>query len=253
MATYNRQAISIMARGSGWGSKSDDVSWVAMAESSGNASDVNSIGCVGLLQINQPVHVGSHPKWTVSWLKDPMNNLAAGLVLYNAAGKKFDGPWLDSRDKGGGGGWGSHVSGGGSTGTDQIGDDPCAGFILPGLGKDNPAYKDCTSKKGDLGGGGGDGLGDALGLGGIGDLADQMGRLAQDAAKAGNWLAEPKNWVRVAYVAGGALLGVTAVAVIIRPYTMSAYRQIAAALPVRTSRKVARRVRESGQKEETSD
>lgn len=241
MATWTRNEVAIFARSAGWKGAADDASWVAMAESSGNDKTVNSIGCVGLMQINQPVHVGSHPKWSVKWLQDPINNMSAALVLYKAAGNSFDQAWADSKTKGGiPGGWGPHVKGGGGGGgATQIGDDPCAGFILPGLGKDNPAYKDCTKKGGDTSGGG-NGLGDALGLGGIADVASQLGRLAQALAKSGNWLSEPKNWLRIAYVAGGAALGITAVAVIIRPYTAGAYRQIYGALPVKSVRDMAR-------------
>lgn len=55
---------------------------IAMAESSGRTDVVNSIGCVGLWQINQPVHVKANPKWTQSYLKNPLNNaLAAKKIL----------------------------------------------------------------------------------------------------------------------------------------------------------------------------
>lgn len=256
MAKFSKAQIAIMARGAGWGARSADAAEVAMAESGGDSSVVNSIGCVGLMQINQPVHVKAHPKWTRAWLKDPVNNLEAALVLYKAAGSKFDGPWLDSRDKGGGGGWGDKVSSQ-SGGVLPVADDPCKGLIIPGLGKDHPGYKKCREDHGlpqddEKGGDTGDGWG-AGGLDpfGVGELAGQLGRLAQAVAKAGNWLSEPKNWVRVAYVAGGAALGITAAAVIIRPYSQAAYRQVRAVMPVQTTKKVAARMRRSNS-EETS-
>lgn len=80
---------------------------IAMAESSGRTDVVNSIGCVGLWQINQPVHVKSNPTWTVAWLKNPMNNaLAAKKILKEQGlgawevytgpdGKGADGPFRD--------------------------------------------------------------------------------------------------------------------------------------------------------------
>lgn len=232
MAKWPRGSIEIMARASGWGARAKDVSYVAMAESSGDDKVVNSIGCVGVLQINQPVHVRAHPKWTVKWLQDPINNLAAGKVLYDAAGKKFDGPWLDSRDKGAGGGWGQHVKGaGGGSGVEQAKDDPCE------LLKGTPGYDYCVRDKGDSGT-----PGDALG-----DTAAQIGRVAQAIAKAGNWLADPANWVRIAYVTGGGLLALTAVSVIIRPYAAGAYRDIRRALPVQTTKDVARQMRRNPQ------
>ncbi|WP_371591262.1 transglycosylase SLT domain-containing protein [Streptomyces sp. NBC_00470] len=242
MATWSKQQIAIFARSAGWGKRSEDAAEVAMAESSGRDNIVNSIGCVGLMQINQPVHVKAHPKWTVAWLKDPIHNMEAALVLYKGAGNKWDGPWLDSRDKGSGGGWGGKVSGS-SGGTQQIGDDPCKG--LEGRVKDM-----CEESQ--------DSLGkelpnsDPLGLEAMKQVATQLGRLAQMGAKAGNWLGEPGSWVRVAYVVGGAALGLTAVAVIIRPYTAGAYRQVSAALPVKTTKRIVRAARERSSSEEST-
>lgn len=236
---YGRTSIAVMARAVGWGSHSEDVSWVAMAESGGDARVVNSIGCVGLLQINQPVHVASHPKWTRAWLQDPMNNLTAGLVLFKAGGNSFDGPWADSKHKGAlPEGWGPHVSadaGGGGSDATQTADDPCD------LLKGTPGYEYCTRNKGDSGPDGTD----------LGDTAAQLGRLAQAVAKAGNWLADPGNWVRIAYVAGGGLLALTAINVIIQPYAARAYRQVYSALPVRTVRAAVRPRRSAPTEEET--
>lgn len=236
MAKWSRVQIAIMARASGWGSHSEDVSWVAMAESGGDDKTVNSIGCVGLLQINQPVHVGSHPKWTVKWLKDPMNNLAAGLVLFKADGNSFESAWADSKHKGGiPEGWGPHVGAGSSSGSDatQTADDPCA------LLKDTPGYDQCVADNG----------GKSNGTPSLGDTAAEIGRLAQAVAKAGNWLADPANWVRIGYVIGGGLLALTAASVIIRPYAAGAYGDVRRALPVRTTKDVARQLRRNPNEE----
>lgn len=222
MAKWSRVQIEVMARAAGWGARSKDASYVAMAESSGDDKIVNSIGCVGLLQINQPVHVGSHPKWTRAWLQNPMNNLAAGLVLYKASGWS---PWADSKDKGGGGGWGQYVAGSGSTGVTPVDDDPCG--LLKG-----PAKDQCLAAQN-----GQDGVPN------LGDTAAQIGRLAQALAKAGNWTANPQNWVRIAYVVGGGLLALTAVSVIVRPYADRAYRDVRRALPIQTTKDVARQLR----------
>lgn len=228
MAKWSRTQIEVMARASGWGSRSRDVSYVAMAESSGDDHVVNSIGCVGLLQINQPVHVGSHPKWTRKWLQDPMHNLAAGLVLYKAAGSKFDGPWLDSRDKGSGGGWGQHVSGSG--GATQV-DDPCADIK-------GDAKKYCEEGQQDPNAeipfdpnAGGEG-------GSLMNLAFEVGRLAQVAAKGANWIADPANWVRVAYVVGGGVLAIAAVNMVARPYLNPALQAIRQVVPTQTIKKM---------------
>jgi hypothetical protein len=234
MAKWSKNQIMIMARAAGWGDRSSDAAEVAMAESGGDDKIVNSIGCVGLMQVNQPVHVKAHPKWTVKWLQDPMNNLAAALVLFKASGEKFDGPWLDSRDKGGGGGWGGKVKGGSTGGASQAGDKDSGNCDLL---KGTPGYEYCMRDS--EGGGGGGALDD------LGDTAAQIGRVAQAIAKAGNWIADPGNWVRVAYVAGGAVLALVAVNVIMQPYAARAYRQVVGALPTKTVRDVSRQVRGS--------
>lgn len=59
---------------------------IAMAESSGDTTVVNSIGCVGLWQINQPVHVKAHPSWSVKWLQNPLNNAQAAKVILKQQG-----------------------------------------------------------------------------------------------------------------------------------------------------------------------
>jgi len=78
---------------------------IAMQESSGDTNVVNEIGCVGLWQINQRVHVKSHPTWTVKWLQNPFNNAAAAKVILKTQGlgaweaytgpdgSGSDGPW----------------------------------------------------------------------------------------------------------------------------------------------------------------
>jgi cell wall-associated NlpC family hydrolase len=64
---------------------------VALAESSGRVEVVNSIGCVGLWQINQPVHVAAHPKWTRAWLQVASHNAEAAFTL-SARGTRWN-PW----------------------------------------------------------------------------------------------------------------------------------------------------------------
>jgi hypothetical protein len=235
MATFSRVQIEVMARAAGWGARSRDASWVAMAESSGNASRVNSIQCVGLLQINQPVFIDQHPKWTIEYLQDPMNNLRAGLTIYKNAANSFDGPWADSKDKGGApGGWGPHVSSAsGSTGSTatQADDNPCKDLHGPAHdycmeSVNPPDYPDNgTPDTGVLG------------------TVEELGRLAQAVAKAGNWLADPANWVRVAYVVGGGLLALTAIDVIIRPALSGTAGQLGRTLPGTVVRAGVRRRR----------
>lgn len=225
MAKWSRAQIELMARAAGWGARSRDASHVAMAESSGDDKIVNSIGCVGLMQINQPVHIKDHPRWTVKWLQDPINNLRAAKVLYDQSGWV---PWEDSRTKGGGGGWGDKVSGGG--GASQVIGDPLEDFwndLLgePERGPGSPGWE-------------GPDFSPDLGLGELGEVATQLGRLAQATAKAANWLSDPENWVRVAYVTGGAVLALVAVSSIVKPYTAGAVKKIAP--PVRAAARTVR-------------
>lgn len=228
---YSRAEIEGLGLLTGWGSKSRDMSYVAMAESGGDPKIVNSIGCVGLLQINQPVHVSAHPTWTKEWLKNPVNNLKAGLVLYKAAGEKFDGPWLDSRDKGGGGGWGKHVKGSGGIIQTDVDCSKVDGVAKEYCEKGNlDPETEIPIDPNDPGSGAG-----------IWQLASELSRLAQATAKAGNWLADPANWVRIAYVAGGAVLAIAAVNMVARPYVNPALHAVRQVLPVQTVKKITKR------------
>lgn len=226
---YSRAEIQTYAVLAGWGTRASDASWVAMAESSGDASVVNSIGAVGLMQINQPVHVQAHPSWSVKWLQNPVNNLRAAKVLFDAAGKKWDGPWLDSRDKGGlptgNGGWGQHVKGSGATTVS----DPCEGLtgdMKTRCEESNGGTTDIPIDPNDPGAGGD-----------LGSLVLQVGRLAQITAKAANWMADPANWVRVTYVVGGGVLAIAAVNVIARPVVAPTVQAVRQVIPTKTYRR----------------
>jgi hypothetical protein len=59
---------------------------IAMAESSGNVTVVNSIGATGLWQINQPVWDKQYPSWTKAYLQDPLNNAKAAKTVFDAKG-----------------------------------------------------------------------------------------------------------------------------------------------------------------------
>lgn len=108
MATLTKAQMSLYAMAAGFPDPSL-MAEVGYAESGGDTKIVNSIGAVGVLQINQPVHVKDHPSWSVAHLQNPLNNFVAGKVLWDAdikAGGDGLGPWADSKDKGNGGGWG---------------------------------------------------------------------------------------------------------------------------------------------------
>lgn len=234
MAKYSRAEIEGMAVLAGWGRHARDASWVAMAESSGDSSIINSIGATGLMQINQPVHVKAHPTWTKTWLQNPMNNLRAAKRLFDDAGQKWDGPWLDSRDKGGlptgNGGWGQHVKGSGG-GASQVDDEGDACDLLPEGGM---ARQYCERDDGSDGGTPDMGTP----LDDVADAAEQLGRIAQAIAKGANWIANPANWVRVVYVVGGGVLTVAAVNVIARPAIAPAVQAVGQVIPTKTYRRV---------------
>ncbi len=236
MARYSRAEIEGMAVLAGWGRHARDASWVAMAESGGDAAIVNSIGATGLMQVLQPVHVQAHPTWTTKYLQNPMNNLRAAKVLFDAAGQKWDGPWLDSRDKGGlptgNGGWGQHVKGGGASQVDDKGD---ACDLLPEGGM---AREYCERDDGSDGGAPDTGTP----LDDVKDTAEQIGRIAQASAKGANWIADPANWVRVVYVVGGGVLAVAAVNVIARPVITPAVQAVQQVTPTRTIRRAKAKV-----------
>ena len=64
---------------------------VAWAESSGNETVVNSLGCTGLFQIYVRVHLPAHPTWTTAAMKIPYNNCKAAYEL-SSGGSNWK-PW----------------------------------------------------------------------------------------------------------------------------------------------------------------
>lgn len=95
MALTSDQVLQLLAS-NGVNGHAALTKWLATAkaESSLNPAVVNSIGAVGLFQILQPTHVRAHPEWTVAYLKDPGNNVAAARVLSN--NWKNSAPWVSS-------------------------------------------------------------------------------------------------------------------------------------------------------------
>jgi hypothetical protein len=154
---------------------------IGQAESSGSTDVVNSIGCVGWLQINQPVQVKDHPKWTVAWLKDPFNNAVAAKVLWDADIKKGGdgtGPWVSSKSK-----WGSKKNY----------KDYKAGKSVTG----SPLLNSINS------------VGDAVtapldaATSAVNTLGDGIATLAKGEVAVAKWLSNPSNWLRIGYVVGG--------------------------------------------------
>lgn len=92
MTTFSANQIADVAWAAGFrGDRLVTAVAVALGESSGRVEVVNSIGCVGLWQINQPVHVRAHPNWTRGWLQGAKNNARAAYAL-SSGGVSWS-PW----------------------------------------------------------------------------------------------------------------------------------------------------------------
>lgn len=162
---------------------------IGMAESSGRAGTVNEIGCVGIWQINQPVWVKDQPSWTVSWLKDPANNARAAKVVY---GKQGFGAWQAYTD----GSWRQYYK---PSMVQQAGwlDDFWDGM------KDGWDFGPGPEDLNDDDGFSDDNLEGNYGA--ISDLGDFY-----------DLVTNPHNWVRLAYIVGGAVLVGIGLNVVIR-------------------------------------
>lgn len=155
---------------------------IGMAESSGRTDVVNSIGCVGPWQVNQPVWVKSHPSWTVAYLKDPYNNAKAAKVIFDAQGY---GAWEAYTN----GAYkqyysGSTASTGASTTASQAGlfDD------LTGAGAVSSAI----------------------------DAGASIANIGGEIASTATWFADPKNILRIFYVGAGTALLLVGTAIVLR-------------------------------------
>jgi hypothetical protein len=179
-----------------------------MAESSGRTDVVNSIGCVGLWQINQPVHVKAHPTWTVKWLQDPVNNAKAAKVIYASQGWAAWEAYTGPDGRGSDGPWRRYYKGSSTaTGADwrdpfglwpEDAGEPPKGFLDEWFG-DEP-----TDEFGNP-------------VTGLEDVATALGTVAEGVQKTATWLGNPRNWVRVGYVTGGAVLVALGLSIVARP------------------------------------
>lgn len=203
---------------------------IAMAESSGRTDVVNSIGCVGLWQINQPVHVKAHPTWTKEWLKNPINNAIAAKEIYKSQGfqawevytngmyAKFLGKSITATPSASTASYTGYVTPTGEK-VDLRAKAEAAGWSWDDALRVFPPYELWKFLQGDpLPGDTEDMIpgGEALS-----DAGAALGDIASFTAKAGNWLSDASNWIRVAYVAGGMALVIGGLTVIARPLITS--------------------------------
>lgn len=83
MAIYTLAQLKGLAANAGF-SDPTTAAAIAEAESSGNSTVVNSIGCVGLWQVNSVAWRAQG--WTVQSLQDPVQNAQAAYAVYQAQG-----------------------------------------------------------------------------------------------------------------------------------------------------------------------
>lgn len=214
MPVLSYAQIVQVARAGGLPGDKDMWAAVAMAESSGRTDVVNSIGCVGLWQINQPVHVKTHPKWTVAWLQNPVNNAKAAAVIFRAQGmdaweaytgpdgKGSDGPWRQyyrgSKGSADAAGWSwDDIIGDGDDFEKGFNDPFGLGDVLPDWA--NPQWDEYSD------------------TGGLGDVAEGVGAIAEAVQKSAVWLGNSRNWVRIGYIAGGAVLVLMGLSIVAKP------------------------------------
>jgi len=180
VTTLSQSQIKLYAAAAGFTNPSL-MSAIAMAESSGSTTVVNSIGCVGLWQINQPVWVKSHPSWTKSWLQDPAHNAVAAKVIYDSQGL---GAWEAYTN----GAYSKYYNGSTPLNAQQ------AGLVDTITGGTSNLIGQAANS----------------GIPGAGVAAE-----AESAVKAvwsaGKWLSTPYNWLRIAFVVGGGIITIVAV------------------------------------------
>jgi hypothetical protein len=212
MPTLTQDQIATVARAGGLPGDPEVWAAIAMAESSGRTDVVNSIGCVGLWQINQPAHVGSHPTWTVKYLQNPLNNARAAAVIYRQQGFDAWEAYTGPSGHGSSGPWRNYYRGKGKAVIQaNWWDDFKKGF---GEGFDfGPGPEDLF----DGGTSNDPSLGDVADLTGLKDVATGIGSIAEAVTKTAVWLGNSQNWVRIGYVAGGGVLVLLGLTIVARP------------------------------------
>lgn len=211
--------IAQVAYNAGWrGEQLVIATAVALAESSGRYWVVNSIGCVGLWQINVPVH----KQWNTGDMKDPAKNAAAAMTQYKRAGNKWT-PWEAYTGPDGRGSDGPYtaqmgrariaaaqIKGGGAVDVDQDvtggGGINSASFeTISGGAVPANALEDFL--RGLMGGLVDNSLGALEGTaaigGGIVSIAKAALAVSVAVTRGAAWVAEPRNWLRVVEVLGG--------------------------------------------------
>lgn len=209
---------------------------IGMAESSGRTDVVNSIGCVGWLQINQPAHISEHPNWTVDWLKDPLHNAQAAKIVYNSQGL---------------GAWEAYTNGAYKQYYKPNANAINVDFLgIPGVNNPlnpNDWWYALTAPLEALPGGVGGAIG---GLPGVSEFTG----VASGIEKGFHWISTPYNWVRIGYVIlGGALLALGANLLVQSAALKFESSKLKAAIPSGSIGKANTAVKERRSAKKTSD
>ena len=240
MALYSVSQRVMVARAAGFqGDALVTAVAVSLAENSpGDTGKVNSIGCVGLWQINSRVH----KQWTVAQLKDAATNARAAYQLSNG-GTNWQ-PWeayTGPDGKGSDGPWRKHaatalkaVQTAGGTGTATQ-----AGFWdwLTSPDPWNLVPDDQEHLLPDDIGGSEDPLGGGLSTG-VSGIAGSLAAIARALAAASDWLGDKDHWMRIAQVALGGGLLVVGLNIAVRPMLAPAVGAVSSVLPSGAIKKV---------------
>ncbi len=211
MPTLSLAQMSAYARSAGFTpNQAATMAAIGMAESSGRTWIVNSTGHVGIWQIS-PEHRAEHPTWTESWLKNPANNARAAKTVYNKQGYQA---------------WEAFTKGRSDKYIKE------ARKVTPG------ATDEVFSGRGErpLDSIIGEDASDALSHGLEDAVIDPLSGITSFAAKAGNWLSNPTNWLRIGYAVIGGLMAVGGLVIVAKPVL----GPVASATPLGRVAKLAR-------------
>lgn len=212
MARLSQQQIAMYAQSAGM-SNPVLMSAIAMAESSGNTRAHNPLGLdnsYGLWQINMLGDMGParRRQFGISRneeLFDPAVNARAAKKILDGQGLKAWSTYTNGAYKR----YMPNTSGGASQANwwDDFKDGFGDGFDM------GPGPEDLF----DGGTENDPGLSDIPGAKEIGDIAKGVGTIAEAVMKAAQWMAQPKNWVRIAYVVGGGVLVGAGLVIVAKP------------------------------------
>jgi hypothetical protein len=189
MPTLSQAQIAMYAQSAGMANP-QLMAAIAMAESSGRTTAHNPVGLdnsYGLWQINMLGDMGPARRKAIGIsrneeLYDPAVNARAAAMILRQQGLKA---------------WSTYTNGAYKR--------YMTGSSVPAGGGATPAF-DPWDPLDILPEGSTDKLQEAPILGGLGDVAEGVAATAETLQKAGAWLGSARNWVRIGYIVGGALL-----------------------------------------------